>query len=106
MPINKKLLDQDINKNNVKIKNLEKKLRFENNNQKYKRIEKQIENAKVKVNKLYNLKSDDFNEYGTNPKSAFQIVGREKKEIPTKYKISYRKTNQNKLMKAERKGKI
>ena len=106
MPINKKLLDQDINKNNVKIKNLENKLRFENNNQKYKRIEKQIENAKVKGNKLLNLKFDAFNEYGTNPKSGFKVVGREKKEIPTKYKISYRKTNKDKLIKAEKKGLI
>jgi hypothetical protein len=96
MPLNKKLLNQDINKNNLKIKNLENKLKFENNNQKYKRIEKQIENAKVKGSKLFDLKFDAFNEYGTNPKSGFKVVGREKKQIPSKYKISYRKKSKAK----------
>jgi|TARA_R100000479_G_scaffold175949_1_gene128389 hypothetical protein len=104
MPINKKLLNQDINKNNLKIKNLKNKLRFADNNQKIKRIEKQIENAQEKGNKLFDLKFDAFNEYGTNPKAGFKVTGREKKQIPAKYKIPYKKIDR--LSKAERKGKI
>tara|TARA_R100000773_G_C4205183_1_gene106339 strand:+ start:523 stop:924 length:402 start_codon:yes stop_codon:yes gene_type:complete len=54
--INKKLLDQDIKKNNVKIKNLEDKFIFANNLKEKIKIFKQITNAQDKGKNLNNYK--------------------------------------------------
>tara|TARA_R100001509_G_scaffold160409_1_gene128177 strand:+ start:208 stop:525 length:318 start_codon:yes stop_codon:yes gene_type:complete len=105
MPINKKLVSEDIKKNDEKINKLKEKLEQGNiTPQQRFSIKKQIMNAKVKGGKLLDLSFDAFNEYGTNPKAYFQSTSKEKLKIPAKYKISYKKLNS--LSKAERKGKI
>ena len=102
MPINKKLVTQDIIKNDEKRKKLKERLESGNiTPQQRFSIKRQILNADAKGGKLLELSFDAFNEYGTNPKAFFQTTSKEKKKIPAKYKISYKK---DKLMKAEKKG--